>query len=95
MNPGTHFWHAHSGIHAVEGLIGSFIVREPKSEELNNDLWDKDRIDNIIFVTDWYHEFPEPMYSGHAVTEIDPKPDNLLINGMGQWTVCHVIYYFK
>ena len=94
MNPGTHFWHAHSGIHAVEGLVGSFIVKEPKSEELNSELWDQDRIDNIIFVTDWYHESPAPMYSGAAVVDKTPEPDNLLINGMGQWTVCHIIYYF-
>ena len=87
---GTHFWHAHSGLHKGAGLVGSFIVREPKLTEPNNNLWDLDRIDNVIFITDWYHEPVESHFPGtYARHQGHQAPDNYLINGMGEWTVRH------
>nr|CAD20461.1 laccase [Pimpla hypochondriaca] len=85
-NSGTHLWHAHTGLHKGEGLMGPLIIREPKSTEPNHDLWDHDDIDNVIFLSDWFHRSSADHFPGNFHREPGQEPDNFLINGMGQWT---------
>lgn len=43
---GTHFWHSHTGVQKSEGILGPLIVRQPKTEDPNGDLYDFDEDDN-------------------------------------------------
>lgn len=86
-NGGTHFWHSHSGFQKADGLIGSLIVREPQAIEANGELWDFDKPEHVVFITDEIHDSVESHFPGTYTRNPGQAPDNLLINGMGQWTV--------
>ncbi|XP_043269699.1 laccase-like isoform X2 [Venturia canescens] len=85
-NAGTHFWHAHSGLHKAEGLDGSLIVRTSRTVEPNANLWDFDHYNNVIFLNDWLHDSAAEHYPGTLVRRNGQRPDTFLINGMGQYT---------
>ncbi|XP_011300912.1 laccase isoform X1 [Fopius arisanus] len=85
QNLGTHFYHAHTGIHKSDGLQGALIVRPPKELDPNQDHYDEDNIDNIIFINDWFHESALDHWPGTSIRNIGQVPKNLLINGKGQW----------
>ena len=87
QNTGTHFWHAHTGVHKSNGLEGPIIVREPKAVALNNRIWDDDLNEHIIFIADWFHDGAENHFPGTRIINPGQTPDNFLINGKGQWTV--------
>ena len=50
---GTHWYHSHTGLQVGEGLAGAFIVREPKSHDPNNALYDEDLSDHVMVINDW------------------------------------------
>ncbi|CAG9792346.1 unnamed protein product [Diatraea saccharalis] len=82
---GTHFWHSHSGMQRADGAAGAFIVRKPKSQDPHGPLYDYDRSEHIMIVTDWIHELSVSMFTDHHHSIGDNKPPNLLINGLGRF----------
>ncbi|KAK6192790.1 hypothetical protein SNE40_004203 [Patella caerulea] len=50
---GTHWYHSHVGLQLADGLIGAFIVRQPKSMDHNAALYDQDLSDHIVIFQDW------------------------------------------
>ncbi|XP_012552135.1 uncharacterized protein LOC100174976 isoform X1 [Bombyx mori] len=84
---GTHFWHSHSGMQRADGAAGAFIVRKPKSQDPHGHLYDYDRTDHVMIVTDWIHELSVGMFTDHHHSSGDNKPPTLLINGVGRFRV--------
>ncbi|KAK4875378.1 hypothetical protein RN001_011800 [Aquatica leii] len=80
-NPGTHFWHSHTGFQKIDGLAGSIIVRE--ATDIHQHLYDYDN--NILMISDWYHYLANERFPGRLKTNRGQDPNNLLINGKGQF----------
>nr|AAN17506.1 laccase 1 [Manduca sexta] len=84
---GTHFWHSHSGMQRADGAAGAFIIRKPKSQEPYESLYDYDRSDHVMIVTDWIHQLAVGMFTDHHHSSGDNKPPTLLINGVGRFKI--------
>ncbi|XP_045506939.1 laccase-4-like isoform X1 [Colias croceus] len=82
---GTHFWHSHSGMQRADGAAGAFVIRKPKSQDPHRDLYDYDRSDHVMLITDWIHELSVGMFTDHHHSLGDNKPPTLLINGVGRF----------
>ncbi|XP_047510342.1 laccase-like [Pieris napi] len=84
---GTHFWHSHSGMQRADGAAGPFIIRKPKSQEPHGVLYDYDRADHVMLITDWIHDLSLAMFSDHHHSLGDNKPPTLLVNGVGRFKI--------
>lgn len=77
--PGTHLYHAHSGAESSDGLFGAFIVRQPEKIEPHRKLYDFDKNEHVMVISEWSH--------GFAIQSIlDTIPlsvESLLVNGKG------------
>ncbi|XP_044005819.1 laccase-like [Aphidius gifuensis] len=86
QNIGTHWWHSHTGLQQAKMLEGAIVIRQPKEDDNNYELYDRDDSDNIIILNDWFHSLPDEHFpgpaGGHNFGQI---PENILINGQGKW----------
>lgn len=57
--PGTQFYHSHSGHHKVNGVYGGIVVRRPMIEDSNIRSYDKDVKDHLMVVSDWMEDLGE------------------------------------
>lgn len=80
--PGTHFWHAHSGLQRSNGVFGIFNVRVP--HDPNADYYDNDLPQTDIVLADWNNLLAEEFAPGPINQAV--QPDSLLINGFGSYT---------
>lgn len=80
---GTHFYHSHAGIQEMNGVYGSLIVREPREEDVNSKLYDTDRADHVIVISEWMHELAAEHFPGRRVNGTGQTPETFLINGRG------------
>lgn len=87
-NSGTHFYHSHVATHMLDGQVGSLIVRDPPSKDPHSKLFDTDEV--IIFLTDWMHELSIERFPGWYRHDIGQTAKNILINGLGNWTVSYI-----
>lgn len=76
---GTHLYHAHSGLHRSNGIIGKLIVRD--TNDTNAQFYDFDLFDHSIILTDWNNELAEENAPGIR----EAQPDSILINGFGSY----------
>nr|XP_033342198.1 laccase-2-like [Megalopta genalis] len=86
-NSGTHFWHSHIGLQKMNGVSGSFIVREPAEQDPSIDLYDYDLASHVLFISDWMNENAVERYPGREWGVVGQRPDTLLINGRGQFLI--------
>ncbi|XP_075986047.1 uncharacterized protein LOC142983100 [Anticarsia gemmatalis] len=84
---GTHFWHSHSGMQRADGAAGALIIRKPKSQDHHGNIYDYDRSEHVMIVTDWIHDLAIGMFTDHHHSKGDNKPPTLLINGVGRFKV--------
>uniref|UniRef100_A0A182VY04 Uncharacterized protein n=1 Tax=Anopheles minimus TaxID=112268 RepID=A0A182VY04_9DIPT len=82
-NPGTHFWHSHTGMQRGDGAFGALIIR--KDNDIHELLYDQDLSEHVITVQDWGHEQGVSLFAAHHHSTGDNKPPNLLINGRGKY----------
>ncbi|XP_035778845.1 uncharacterized protein LOC118459510 isoform X1 [Anopheles albimanus] len=82
-NPGTHFWHSHTGMQRGDGAFGALIIR--KDNDMHELLYDQDLPEHVITVQDWGHEQGVSLFASHHHSTGDNKPPNLLINGRGKY----------
>lgn len=54
---GSNFWHAHSGLHRMNGLVGSLVVRE--KNDPNAELYDYDLAEHTVILTDFDNHIAE------------------------------------
>lgn len=76
---GTHFYHAHSGVHRLNGLFGMLNVRDVVDP--NADYYDYDFDEYSILLADWNNYLAENLLPGTNAELL--LPDSLLINGFG------------
>ncbi|XP_055923912.1 uncharacterized protein LOC129954192 [Eupeodes corollae] len=100
--PGTHFYHSHSGHHKLNGQYGALIIREPDEDNQNIYAYDYDLPEHYILISDWKHGYAENSFPG--LPKGETYPDSYLINGLGTYvdkdTFKHyqvpvTIYYVK
>ncbi|KAG7167805.1 Laccase-1-like 1 [Homarus americanus] len=77
-NPGTHFWHAQTGLERGDGLFGPLIVHQPTEVDPNQFL-----AEHLLMVNDWYHKSTQVQYANRYSGAGIVKPDAILINGKG------------
>ncbi|XP_031619168.1 laccase-like [Contarinia nasturtii] len=78
---GTHYYHAHSGVHRTNGLTGTMNVRQP--DDTNAEFYDYDRAEHSILLADWYNFLAEDFSPGIQSRPL--QPDSILINGRGSF----------
>uniref|UniRef100_A0A182JMG1 Multicopper oxidase n=1 Tax=Anopheles atroparvus TaxID=41427 RepID=A0A182JMG1_ANOAO len=82
-NPGTHFWHSHTGMQRGDGAFGALIIR--RDNDIQQLLYDEDLSEHVITLQDWGHEQGVSLFAAHHHSTGDNKPPNLLINGRGKY----------
>uniref|UniRef100_T1GHN8 Uncharacterized protein n=1 Tax=Megaselia scalaris TaxID=36166 RepID=T1GHN8_MEGSC len=82
--PGTHFYHSHSGHHKINGQYGALIVREPIGNDPNILEYDVDSPGHDIVLSDWQHSYGEQLFPG-LPSYGGIFPDSVLINGIGTY----------
>ncbi|XP_076235891.1 uncharacterized protein LOC143180212 [Calliopsis andreniformis] len=85
LNSGTHFWHAHTGLHKMDGVTGTLVIRAPEEDEPNADLYDFDLANHVIHLSDWMNEESTGRFPGRNTGVVRQLPESLLINGKGQY----------
>ena len=53
---GTMFYHSHSSFQRADGLIGAYIVRQAPGNDPNDQLYDFDLTEHVIFPQEWFHQ---------------------------------------
>lgn len=77
-DPGTHFWHAHTGLERGDGMFGPLIVHQAISVDPNQFL-----AEHLLTVNDWFHKPTQSLYAQRHSSGQAVKPSALLINGQG------------
>ncbi|XP_068204136.1 uncharacterized protein [Palaemon carinicauda] len=80
-NPGTFFWHSHTGLHRSEGVFGALVVRQ--AEDPLNYLYDVDSLSHVLVLQDWGHVNAFDKFVGRYHSTLDDYAKGLLINGKG------------
>nr|CAD7575496.1 unnamed protein product [Timema californicum] len=88
---GTFFYHSHVGFNKPDGIHGPIMIGCPKSEEPNGHLYDCDLPEHIISITGWTHRPATLNMHPGTSTSLSGIPDNLLINGKGQYTLVNAL----
>ncbi|XP_063850104.1 uncharacterized protein LOC135094180 [Scylla paramamosain] len=83
--PGTHYWHSHSGFQRTDGMFGALVVHQVPASDPHVTLYDTDDPKHTLVLTDWlnglsFHKF----INLHSAQDQD-KPHTLLINGRGRF----------
>lgn len=79
---GTFAWHAHSGVHRANGVLGHLVIRE--AYDPNAALYDYDLAEHNILLNDWDNHMAEDKNPG--VRDIPSfLPNSILINGHGSY----------
>lgn len=66
-------------------MFGPLLVRVPPAMDWHKDLYDFDEF--TLVVDDWVHELGDSMFLAHHHANGTNKALNLLINGMGRYTI--------
>lgn len=80
-DPGTHLYHAHSGLHRTNGIFGKLTVRE--ANDSSAEYFDYDLDENSIILADWNNELAEERAPGTLSETL--LPESFLIDGYGQY----------
>nr|XP_034171050.1 laccase-5-like [Osmia lignaria] len=83
---GTHFWHAHTGAQKMDGIFGSFVVRETEKQDVHSHLYDFDLANHVMLVNDWFTEETTSRYPGRKIGVKQHLPESFFINGKGRYT---------
>jgi len=75
------------GLHKLDGIYGSIVIRQAPSKDPNSHLYDYDLTTHIILVSDWMHEDAMERFPGRLAVNQGQDPDTLLLNGKGQFRV--------
>ena len=87
QDPGTHFWHAHSGFQRTDGVFGSFIIRQTKFLDKHAILYDEDLPEHTIMLNDWLNKMGAASFvAGHHAMQKQLNFD--------KWFVYLQIFFF-
>lgn len=65
----------------MDGVYGSIVIREASDPQ--GYLYDEDRADHVIMVSDWMHEGATEHFPGTLVNHTGQSPKTILFNGKG------------
>ena len=82
--PGTHWWHAHTGMQRSDGIYGALTVRQSRAVEHNNDTYDYDLPEHKMLPSDWLDRPTLDKFVDHHHSNGNSNPEALLINGKGK-----------
>lgn len=84
---GTFFYHSHIAVQKMDGIEGSFVIREPRSIDKTTALWDYDLPSHVMIITDWLHGMTDARIPGYLRTadKIGNFPVTYLINGKNNY----------
>ncbi|XP_014219306.1 laccase-5-like [Copidosoma floridanum] len=80
---GTFIWHSHSGDQRADGLLGGFVVREPRSMDKMSRLYDVD--EHVVVINDWARGSGLASYILEYQNNIVAAPHAILVNGFGRF----------
>ncbi|CAH1400296.1 unnamed protein product [Nezara viridula] len=80
---GTNFYHSHTAVQKVDGLVGPLIVKEIEQEEPLLPLYDEDLPEHVIMIQDWTKIPGEHFIPG--VRNGSRSPSAYLINGRSMY----------
>ncbi|XP_050689370.1 uncharacterized protein LOC126981839 [Eriocheir sinensis] len=83
--PGTHYWHSHSGFQRTDGLFGSLVVHQAASTDPHAHLYDTDLPQHLLVLTDWLKDLSHILYDSLHLAPDEDKPHNILVNGKGPY----------
>ncbi|XP_041483232.1 L-ascorbate oxidase-like [Lytechinus variegatus] len=83
-HPGTHWWHAHSGMHRADGVYGALIIRESREVDKQSALFDYDLSEHVILTHDWLDQTTLDKFAAHHFDNGNNRPESVLINGKGR-----------
>ncbi|XP_070173598.1 uncharacterized protein [Littorina saxatilis] len=82
--PGTHFWHAHTGLQRTDGVFGPFIIRQTPAHEVHAGSYDFDLPEHSMIVNDWLVQMVAARFAHKHHGMGDNKPRAMLVNGKGK-----------
>lgn len=85
LDPGTHYWHGHAGLHRADGLFGAIVVRQSPARDPHSGLYDHDLSEHVIMVHDWQEEMSLAGFIHHHHYNVLTMPRQMLINGLGAY----------
>ncbi|XP_008484969.2 laccase-4-like, partial [Diaphorina citri] len=62
---GTFFYHSHQGLQKMDGIVGSLVIRRPRSQDPLTRLYDFDLPSHVILLTDWLHTTTDTRLPGN------------------------------
>ncbi|KAL1396378.1 hypothetical protein pipiens_010547 [Culex pipiens pipiens] len=80
VDPGTQWYHSHSGYQKANGHLGVAVVRNP--HDVNINLYDYDLTEHAMLLSDWSEHTVENWIPGQQSSAL--KVDSILINGRGR-----------
>ncbi|XP_037773206.1 laccase-2-like [Penaeus monodon] len=83
LNPGTHWYHAHTGFHRADGVLGAIVIRQPPGKDHATGLYDYDLPQHTMVIHDWLHVPTEDKFVLRHHGGGDDFPESMLINGLG------------
>nr|XP_045624166.1 laccase-2-like [Procambarus clarkii]XP_045624167.1 laccase-2-like [Procambarus clarkii] len=81
--PGTHFYHSHTGFQRADGAFGALIVRQPPALDQNHNTFDYDLPEHVILFHDWLHIPTQDKFVLRHHGGDDDFPNSMLVNGQG------------
>ncbi|KAG8247179.1 iron assimilation by reduction and transport [Homalodisca vitripennis] len=85
-NPGTHFWHGHTGWQKSSGVFGPLIVRSSPSAEASL-LYDLDLSEHTILINDWTRVTVMAKFQMFVQSNGNKSPEAIFVNGMGRYYI--------
>lgn len=79
--PGTQWYHSHSGYQKANGHVGIAVVRNPW--DVNIDRYDYDLSEHVMVISDWTLDSVERWVPGLQSSQM--RVDSILINGRGRY----------
>ncbi|KAJ9592218.1 hypothetical protein L9F63_001219, partial [Diploptera punctata] len=81
-NPGTHYYHTHTGLSKLDGLEGTLIVRNPKDS--NRNTYTIDDPEHVINIMDWMNTTAGSRFPGLYNGQAGQLPSTFLPQGQGR-----------
>ncbi|XP_014284391.1 uncharacterized protein [Halyomorpha halys] len=78
---GTYYYHSHTAVQKLDGLVGALIVRDIELEDPLCSLYDEDLPQHVIVIQDWTKTPAEHLIPGLSSVKSSQRPDVYLING--------------
>jgi hypothetical protein len=68
----------------MDGLVGNFIIREPKGRNPNSNLYDFDLPSHVMMIMDWYYLDADQHFPGLLTHDKSQDANSYLIGGRGR-----------